>query len=168
MEILFHEFLEAEPEAGRSDSRNALLKTSFCYKWHRNWQDGCSCYVTAPTFLQWYRRQCVRNLLRWSFAFLRQAVLTHWQWESPCAQPRACRGHAACRVFAWEVLNVLEASRETSELGLLMDVEQGEVRPPPPPPAAREFEACAQLPSSSVSVGMRFHLHCYFAVRRKV
>lgn len=39
---------------------------------------------------------------------------------------------------------------------------------PPPPPAAREFEACAQLPSSSVTVGGRFHLHCYFAVRRKV
>lgn len=128
--LLFHEFLEAEPEAGGSDCRNALPKTSFCYKWHRNWQDGCSCYVTAPTFLQWYRRQCVRNLLRWSFAFLRQAVLTQWRWESPCAQPRACQGHAACRVFAWEVLNVLEASRETSELGLLMDVEQGEVPPP--------------------------------------
>lgn len=39
---------------------------------------------------------------------------------------------------------------------------------PPPSPAAREFEACAQFPSSSVSVGVRFHLHCYFAVRRKV
>lgn len=63
---------------------------------------------------------------------------------------------------------MLETSRETSELGLLMDVQQGEVHPPHPPPAAREFEACAQLPSSSVSVGMRFHLHCYFAARRKV
>lgn len=37
----------------------------------------------------------------------------------------------------------------------------------PPPPAAREFEACAQLPSSFVSVGVRFHLHCYFAVKRE-
>lgn len=34
-----------------------------------------------------------------------------------------------------------------------------------PLPPAREFEACAQLPSSSVDV--RFHLHCYFAVKRE-
>lgn len=127
---MFNEFLEAEPEAVGSDSRNPLPTTSFCYKWHGNWQSGCSWCVTAPAFLQQYRRHCMRNLLRWSSAFLRQAVLTRWGWESPCAEPRACPGHAACRVFAWEVLHVLETSRETSELGVLMDVEQGEMLPP--------------------------------------
>lgn len=69
-----------------------------------------------------------------------------------------------CWVFAREVLSVLETPREPSELGLLMDVQQ-EGRPPPPP--ARELEACAQLPSSCASVGVRFRLHCYFAVKRE-
>lgn len=36
-----------------------------------------------------------------------------------------------------------------------------------PPPPARELEACAQLPSSCVSVGVRFRLHCYFAGKRE-
>jgi len=77
--------------------------------------------------------------------------------------PRLCRVQGVCMGSAQCVRNL------QGTLGaVVVDGCPTSSRPPPHPPplAARELEACAQLPSSSASVGVRFHLHCYFAVKK--
>ena len=77
--------------------------------------------------------------------------------SAPCL-PRLCRVQGVCMGSAQCIRNL----RGTLGAGV---VDGCPTRTRTPPLAAREFEACAQLPSSFASVGVRFHLHCYFAVR---
>lgn len=79
--------------------------------------------------------------------------------SAPCL-PRPCRVQGVCMGSAQRIRN----PQGTLRAGV---VDGCPIRSRTPLPPAREFEACAQLPSSFVSVGVGFHLHCYFAVKRE-
>lgn len=132
--VEFNKLLQVQPETVRSDSRYLMPKTI---------TNGIETgrvtvqHVCCPKchFLQRQRRCC---------GWCEAEHAPVYEMCSPFAEVGnnhplvveellwlacACQGCATCMVFAWEVLNILEASREPSELELLMDGQQG-VGPP--------------------------------------